>query len=38
MFPDASGTRLVIIDDKSDAFVYNPVNECFNQYSEFMFH
>ncbi|KAL3878608.1 hypothetical protein ACJMK2_030942 [Sinanodonta woodiana] len=27
LFPDPSGTRLVFIDDKSDGFVYNPVND-----------
>lgn len=26
IFPDASGTMVVFIDDKSDAFVYNPVS------------
>ena len=26
LFPDSSGTTLVLIDDKSDAFVYNPVS------------
>ena len=25
MFPNISGSRIVLIDDKSDAFVYNPV-------------
>lgn len=25
MFPDSSGTKLVVIDEKSDAFVFNPV-------------
>ncbi|EDO29788.1 predicted protein, partial [Nematostella vectensis] len=27
IFPDPSGTRLVFIDEKSDGFVYNPVND-----------
>ncbi|XP_019617748.1 PREDICTED: WD repeat-containing protein 19-like [Branchiostoma belcheri] len=27
VFPDCGGTRLVFIDDKSDGFVYNPVND-----------
>nr|XP_054756020.1 WD repeat-containing protein 19-like isoform X1 [Lytechinus pictus] len=27
IFSDPSGTRLVFIDDKSDGFVYNPVND-----------
>ncbi|XP_022086384.1 WD repeat-containing protein 19-like [Acanthaster planci] len=27
VFPDPSGTRLIFIDDKSDGFVYNPVND-----------
>ncbi|XP_074649650.1 WD repeat-containing protein 19-like isoform X1 [Tubulanus polymorphus] len=27
LFPDPSGTRLVFIDDKSDGYVYNPVND-----------
>ncbi|XP_033108550.1 WD repeat-containing protein 19-like isoform X2 [Anneissia japonica] len=27
LFPDPSGTRLVFVDDKSDGFVYNPVND-----------
>ncbi|XP_072170705.1 WD repeat-containing protein 19-like [Diadema setosum] len=27
LFSDPSGTRLVFIDDKSDGFVYNPVND-----------
>ncbi|XP_071786835.1 WD repeat-containing protein 19-like isoform X1 [Asterias amurensis] len=27
VYPDPSGTRLVFIDDKSDGFVYNPVND-----------
>lgn len=27
MFVDPSGTKLVFIDDKSDGFVYNPVND-----------
>lgn len=27
IFPDLGGTRLVFIDDKSDGFVYNPVND-----------
>ncbi|XP_043918872.1 WD repeat-containing protein 19 [Protopterus annectens] len=27
IFPDPSGTRLVFIDDKSDGFVYCPVND-----------
>ena len=26
IFPDATGTTMVFIDDKSDAFVYNPVS------------
>ena len=26
VFPDSSGTTVVFIDDKSDAFVYNPVS------------
>ena len=25
IFPDSSGTKLVVMDEKSDAFVYNPV-------------
>ncbi|XP_071847434.1 WD repeat-containing protein 19-like isoform X2 [Apostichopus japonicus] len=27
LFADNTGTRLVFIDDKSDAFIYNPVND-----------
>ncbi|KAK3739122.1 hypothetical protein QZH41_010524, partial [Actinostola sp. cb2023] len=27
IYPDPSGTRLIFIDDKSDGFVYNPVND-----------
>ncbi|CAH1776664.1 unnamed protein product [Owenia fusiformis] len=27
LYPDPSGTRLIFIDDKSDCFVYNPVND-----------
>lgn len=27
IFPDVSGTHLVFIDEKSDGFVYNPVND-----------
>ena len=27
VFPDASGTAVVFIDDKCDAFVYNPVSQ-----------
>lgn len=27
IFPDFSGTHVVFIDDKSDGFVYNPVND-----------
>ncbi|KAL5011631.1 hypothetical protein ScPMuIL_010182 [Solemya velum] len=27
IFPDISGTRLAFIDDKTDGFVYNPVND-----------
>lgn len=26
VFPDINGTRLIVIDEKSDAFIYNPVN------------
>jgi hypothetical protein len=25
IFPDSSGTRVIMVDEKSDAFVYNPV-------------
>ena len=25
LYPDPSGTRLIFVDDKSDGFVYNPV-------------
>ena len=25
VFPDSSGTRMVLVDEKSDAFIYNPV-------------
>lgn len=25
LYPDSSGTKLVVVDEKSDAFVYNPV-------------
>ncbi|XP_033742140.1 WD repeat-containing protein 19-like isoform X1 [Pecten maximus] len=27
LFPDPSGSRVIFIDDKSDGFVYNPVND-----------
>ncbi len=27
MYPDSYGTRLVFTDDKSDAFLYNPIND-----------
>ncbi|XP_064636625.1 WD repeat-containing protein 19-like isoform X3 [Lineus longissimus] len=27
IFPDPSGTRLIFIDEKSDGYVYNPVND-----------
>lgn len=27
IFPDSSGTRVIFIDNKSDGFVYNPVND-----------
>ncbi|KAI0219650.1 WD repeat-containing protein 19 [Lamellibrachia satsuma] len=27
IFPDINGTRLIFIDDKSDGYVYNPVND-----------
>ena len=26
VYPDPSGTRLVFVDEKSDAFLYNPVS------------
>ena len=26
VFPDSSATRLVLVDEKSDAFIYNPVS------------
>ena len=29
VFPDASGTKLIFIDDKNDGFVYSPVNKYF---------
>jgi len=29
IFPDNSATRLVLVDEKSDAFVYNPVSVVF---------
>ncbi|XP_076359241.1 WD repeat-containing protein 19-like isoform X2 [Tachypleus tridentatus] len=27
LYPDPSGTRLVVVDDKTDGFIYNPVND-----------
>lgn len=27
VYPDAAGTRVVLIDDKSDGLLYNPVND-----------
>ena len=27
VFPDASGTKLIFIDDKNDGFVYSPVRK-----------
>ena len=27
VYPDSSGTRMVIVDEKSDAFIYNPVRK-----------
>ena len=26
VFPDSAGTRVIVIDDKGDGFVYNPVS------------
>lgn len=28
LFPNYSGTKLVLIDDKSDGYIYNPVSTC----------
>jgi len=35
IFPDNSATRLVLVDEKSDAFVYNPVNDALVELPEF---
>ncbi|ELT93993.1 hypothetical protein CAPTEDRAFT_173399 [Capitella teleta] len=35
IFPNQSGTRLIFIDDKSDGFVYNPVNDNIVEIPEF---
>ena len=26
LYPDVNGTHIVLIDDKSDAYIYNPVS------------
>jgi WD repeat-containing protein 19 len=28
IFPEITGSRLVLIDDKSEAFIYSPVSSC----------
>ncbi|KAJ8298131.1 hypothetical protein KUTeg_024662 [Tegillarca granosa] len=35
LFPDPSGTRIAFIDDKSDGFIYNPVNDQLLEIPEF---
>ncbi|GCB62944.1 hypothetical protein scyTo_0007313 [Scyliorhinus torazame] len=35
VFPDPSGTRMVFIDDKSDGFVYCPVNDTVHEVPNF---
>ena len=35
IFADGSGTRLVFIDDKTDCYVYNPVNDNIVEVPEF---
>lgn len=35
VFPDGSATRLVFVDEKSDAYLYNPVNDALVELPDF---
>jgi len=38
VFPDSSATRMVLVDEKSDAFIYNPVSGTLLHKTNNLFH